>query len=364
MNALATVAVLTLFSGQSLDGWITLSGQWQVRDNAMVCASAPAAIRTSYESPTYELEFDYRLNGVERCWVVIHSRMTTGGIRLRLTPAGVVPEDAARKSELGGGSNDWIHARLVVEKDRILTYASIAGATDASKAHYAMDLPADANDRGFIRFEALESGLEVRDVTAREEGFKPLIKDDSMAGWEVVLPRDPDRPGWAVEDGVLFCKGHRSSWVRTLRTYDDLVLRLEYRLPPRGNSGIFLRAPIEGRCSRIGLEIQLLDDVAYLGKIKPAQHTGSVYDGIAPELRVPAPAQQWNAIEVMLNGKRVRTTLNGIELYDTYLDNAEKDASSHLRPLATRRVVGFIGLQDHSTTVRFRHVRVRELDGE
>jgi hypothetical protein len=139
------------------------------------------------------------------------------------------------------------------------------------------------------------------------------------------------------------------------------VLRLEFQLPPRGNSGVFLRAPIIGRVSRNGLEIQLLDDLPDRGHIKPAQHTGSIYDGIAPEILVPSPIQQWNALEIHLDGKRIRTTLNGVQLYDAELTDTEKDTNSHRRPLATRRVVGFIGLQDHSTEVKFRHIRIREL---
>ena len=90
-------------------------------------------------------------------------------------------------------------------------------------------------------------------------------------------------------------------------------------------------------------------------------HTGSIYDGIGPELRVPAPVNQWNAIEIHLEGQRIRTTLNGTQLYDARLDNPDVDTNSHRRPLATRQVVGFIGLQDHSTIVRFRNVRIREL---
>jgi hypothetical protein len=188
-----------------------------------------------------------------------------------------------------------------------------------------------------------------------------MFDNSTLNGWEIVRPADPDDPGWVNDNGVVRCRSRRSSWLRTLRTYDDFILRLEYEMPPAGNSGIFLRAPIEGRVSRIGMEVQLLDDAAFRGRVGPASHTGAVYDGIAPEVRVPAPARQWNAIEILCDGKRIRTTLNGIGLYDAQLDDAEKDTNSHKRPLATRRTVGFIGLQDHSHPVKFRRVRIQEL---
>jgi len=64
---------------------------------------------------------------------------------------------------------------------------------------------------------------------------------------------------------------------------------------------------------------------------------------------------------VLLDGRRVRTVLNGTRLYDARLDDASKDVNSHKRPLSTRHLTGFIGLQEHSTPVQFRHVRLKEL---
>jgi hypothetical protein len=198
-------------------------------------------------------------------------------------------------------------------------------------------------------------------MRAEEADFKPMFKPDSLEGWEIVNAKDPDDPGWVIENGVVRCRPRKSSWLRTLETHDDFILRLEYWLPPQGNSGVYVRAPIEGRVSRIGLEIQLLDDVGFRGKLKPAQYTGSIYDGIAPEVRTPCPTEEWNALEIFCRGKRVRTTLNSVVLYDATLDDVEKDSNSHQRPLATRRLEGFIGLQDHSAPVRFRHVRIQDL---
>ena len=376
------MAMMVLFAGRDLDGWVTISGRWALSDGAMVCRAAPASIRSTWESDHFTLSFKYRHGerGLNR--VFVHSKMTTGGPGLMLSPTGGIAatgfptrtrERPTRRSATTSSGNasgpagpargiatpvgEWISVEMEVRPGQLQAEASRADGTVINHIQQAID----KRGRGFVRFEATEPGLEIRDVVVREPGFTLMFDGETLDGWEIMYPKDPDDPGWVIERGIVKCRGRRSSWLRTLRTYDNFVLRLEYQLPPRGNSGIFLRAPIVGRVSRIGLEIQLLDDVPHRGRIKPAQHTGSIYDGIAPEIQVPAPVNQWNGIEVLLDGRHIRTTLNGIELYDADLRDAAKDTSSHRRPLATRQTVGFIGLQDHSTVVKFRNVRIREL---
>src|SRR5262249_37570703 len=128
-------------------------------------------------------------------------------------------------------------------------------------------------------------------------------------------------------------------------------------------SGVYLHAPLQGRVSQIGQEIQLLDDAGY-PTVKPSQRTGSVYAGIAPEVQVPCPAEEWNSIEIFSQGKRILTTLNGVQLYDARLDDKSKDVQLLHNPLATRRLTGFIGLQDHTGGPRFRNIRIRTLPAE
>jgi hypothetical protein len=334
------MAAMVLFAGRDLDGWIPIAGTWEAREQAMVCTAAPGVIRNAFESDAYTLSFEYRAPADGDCRLAVHSRMTTGGVVIPLST--------------GDASDVWRHLEVRVTPESAIVEME---ADDREARTYR----AKAGSRGFVRFESMKPGLMIRNVKVGEPGFVPMFDGKTLDGWEIMYPRDPDDPGWVIEDGVVKCRGRRSSWLRTWRTYDNFVLRLEYQLPPRGNSGVFVRAPIHGRVSRNGMEFQLLDDYTFYGEIKPAQHTGSIYDGVAPEVRVPAPARQWNAIEVTCDGKRVRAVLNGIQLYDTTVDDEDKDTNSHLRPLATRRTVGFIGLQDHSSVVRFRHVRLREL---
>ncbi len=356
--AMTFVGLMLLFNSKDLDGWVTLEGKWAVEHATIVCTAAPAAIRASYESDAYEAQFEYRKADKGLHELFVHSKMIAGGARLVLTPAGALAGESADSGQARAGDPDkWIKVRLKVDGGKVMVRSMTSRGEPLGEAE--LTLPEGA--RGFLRFQSTEPGLELRNIAARETDFRPMFDGRTLKGWEILYPKDPNDPGWVAHaDGTIECRGRRSGWLRTLESYSDVIVRLEYQLPPSGNSGLFLRAPIEGRVSRIGLEFQLLDDEAY-PKLKPAQHTGSVYDGIPPEVQVPAPANQWNALEVMVDGKHVRTILNGVQLYDAQLDDAKKDTNSDVRPLSTRRLEGFIGLQDHSTPVRFRNVRIREL---
>ncbi|MGQ9649801.1 MAG: 3-keto-disaccharide hydrolase [Phycisphaerae bacterium] len=362
---IAATAVMILFAGENLDNWIMLSGRWEVREDAMTCVAAPSMIRSGYESDEFVLRFQYRRASRGENHLAIHSKLTTGGTLLRLTSSGVFPVAWPLAGGLTDADDAWIDAVVEVVRGQMrITSGAADGPDSACKAGepIAVFMPADSG--GFLRFEAGKPGLPIRNVRVEEPGFRNLFDSGTLAGWEIVRPGNPESPGWSNENGVVRCRGRGSGWFRTLETHDNFILRLEYQLPASGNSGIYLRAPLEGRVSRIGLEVQLLDDAAFRGRFKPAQFAGSVYDAIAPAIQVPAPANQWNAIEVLLDGRRVRTILNGTRLYDARLDDASKDANSGKRPLSTRRLSGFIGLQEHSTAVQYRHVRLKELAGQ
>lgn len=356
MPVAALIATFTLLNGPNLDGWIKLSGDWQVADGAMVCRSAPTVIRSVYESDQFNLSFQFRHadKGVNRLF--LHSKMTTGGTALLLIPQGAVWRPGTLVN-INIPPEEWIKVNIEVKPEEIRAVSFREDGKQIVEAKWKND----PKNRGFLRFEATEPGLEIRNMTVSEPGFRSLFDGKTLNGWDIVRPKNPDDPGWVAKDGAIQCRPQKSGWLRSLRTYDNFVLRLEYQLPPRGNSGIYVRAPIEGRVSRIGMEFQLLDDEGFKGKVKRSQLTGSVYDGIAPEVSVPCPANQWNAIEVTADGPHVRAVLNGIQLYDALTTDRKKDTNADKRPLATRRTVGFIGLQDHAAPVKFRNIRIKEL---
>ena len=83
-----------------------------------------------------------------------------------------------------------------------------------------------------------------------------------LAQEAVQLFNGKDLTGWTgadyeVKDGVLICKG---KILRTEKQFSNYVLELDFLLPPRGNNGLGIHYPGEGRPSGTGMELQILDN--------------------------------------------------------------------------------------------------------
>ena len=179
-----------------------------------------------------------------------------------------------------------------------------------------------------------------------------------LVGWQQV---EGEQGSWKVEDGVLYTEGG-DGWLSTVRQYDDFILSLEFRLPPAGNSGVFIRAPHEGNPAYQGLEIQLLDDAAeQWGNLRPDQYTGSIYDVQAPSERAGGRAGHWQKMVIECRGSQVKVTVNDQKVIDTDMTFYPYKAETH--PGLTRRS-GYIGLQNHGSKVEFRNIRLRSLPPE
>ena len=179
-----------------------------------------------------------------------------------------------------------------------------------------------------------------------------------LVGWQQV---EGEQGSWKVEDGVLYTDGG-DGWLSTVRQYDDFILSLEFRLPPAGNSGVFLRAPHEGNPAYQGLEIQLLDDAAeQWSNLRPDQYTGSIYDVQAPSERAGRRAGHWQTMVVECRASQVKVAVNGQKVIDTDMTFYPYKAETH--PGLTRRS-GYIGLQNHGSKVEFRNIRLRPLPPE
>lgn len=190
-------------------------------------------------------------------------------------------------------------------------------------------------------------------------GFVPLFNGKDLTGWKAYDSK-PDI--WVVENDMLVCKGTGGGWLGTDRDYANFVLRFEYRLIPAGNSGIYLRAPEKGHISRVGMEIQLLDDFhPRYGGIDFYQYTGSIYHVVAPTQRASKKAGAWNAMEIAADGREMRIVLNGKKIIDANLDRALRDPAIAAEHPGLTRTTGRIGLQNHTDRVDFRNLRIKEL---
>ena len=191
-----------------------------------------------------------------------------------------------------------------------------------------------------------------------EPGFTPLFNGKNLDGWKLVRPLGP---GYLVEEGRLVCPANGGGNLFTEKEYANFILRLEFKLSPGGNNGIGLRAPLEGDAAYAGMEIQVLDDPAPQYKnIKPAQHTGSIYDVFPAKLGALKPAGEWQSYEITANGRRVTIKLNGQTTVDADLDSVKDEAVLKKHPGLLRKS-GHVGFLGHRSHVEFRNVRIKEL---
>lgn len=201
--------------------------------------------------------------------------------------------------------------------------------------------------------------LEAQEKPARDEGFTPLFNGQDLTGWKQYAGKDKT---WVVEDGVLVCTGSGGGWLGSERDYADFEVRLEYRLTPGGNSGVYIRAPSEGWISRVGMEVQLLDDLhPKYAKLDFHQYTGAIYHVVAPTRRATKAAGQWNAIAIRAVGRQVMVRLNGQLIVDADLDRSLKDVAVAKEHPGLKRATGKIGLQSHTDRVEFRNILIKEI---
>ena len=185
-----------------------------------------------------------------------------------------------------------------------------------------------------------------------------MFNGRDLAGWQVVGGK-PD--SWRAEDGVLMARKGGGGWLACTRECSDYLIEFEFRLPPGGNSGLFLRPPLEGNPAFQGMEVQILDDEApQYAKLTPWQYCASVYSIAAPQQRVSKPAGEWQTLRVLCAGRTVIVWLNGICVARANLDD-HADKAERIPGLT--RAAGHPGLQNEHGPIEFRSIRLKDLGG-
>jgi hypothetical protein len=208
------------------------------------------------------------------------------------------------------------------------------------------------------------------------EGFRKLFpKEGAPEGWVVRAWNDVSQPGpagavWKVIDGVLHGSEPRGTWLVSEKEYGDFVLKFEFKLGERGNSGCGLRFPAAGDPAFDGLELQMVDPRYFppdYGVPPDFELTGSLYRAIPAKEKVFKPSD-WNSYEVTCKGSQVKVVLNSATVVDYDLEKHTTPAKRHdgrdASPLKDRPRKGRIGFQELSrggAHVEVRNAVIKEL---
>jgi hypothetical protein len=354
-------ATIELFNGKDTSNWTITDCEVAVENGSLVLLSGNGLVRSNQRFGDFVLELDWKARKAKEydSGVYIRADLPPQGrpwparyqVNLREGEEGSLRPVQGAMVKGMAKPGEWNHFKLtVVGKTAELEingkhawkYESLEPAT------------------GYVGLQAevpLGGQFEFRNIRITELDKKLMFNGRDLSGWEGA--NGEATACWRVEDGLLVCTGERGPWLRSLEQYDDFNLRLDYKLKPGGNSGVFARVPRDGDHrgkeknggQPSGVEIQILDDESdRYGKLQPYQFCGSVY-AIAPARQGSVrPAGEWNSMEINCLGTSYRVLINGTEVVSA--------TAEQFPELREREQKGYLGLQNHSEHVWFRNIRI------
>lgn len=194
-----------------------------------------------------------------------------------------------------------------------------------------------------------------------ESDFVCIFNGQNLDGWHGATD------GYFAKDCMLISKKESGGNLFTDKEYKNFVLRFDFKLEPGANNGIGFHIPKnlnKKSPAYAGKEIQILDNTAdKYAKLQKYQYHGSLY-GTAPAKRgYLNPVGEWNSQELIVDGNKVKVTLNGTVIVDFDMTDAKKngtlDGKDHP---GLKRTTGFLALCGHGARIEFKNMRVKELD--
>ncbi|MDB5453305.1 MAG: hypothetical protein JWO33_1883 [Caulobacteraceae bacterium] len=202
----------------------------------------------------------------------------------------------------------------------------------------------------------------------RAQGWRLLFNGKDLSGWKVYR-KDAIPPQWQVQDGAIALTAGGAGDLMTAEEYGDFDLQLEWKISPKGNSGVIYRVkedPSAPNTYNSGPEMQVLDNDGHADGKTPSHRAGAIYDLVVPKEGAVRPVGEWNQARIVLRKGHVEHWLNGQKVAESsYGDAAWRKliAGSKFKdmPLFGRVPVGHIALQDHGNKVWFRNIKIRRL---
>ena len=192
------------------------------------------------------------------------------------------------------------------------------------------------------------------------DGFTALFNGKDLTGWKGLVASPPARAKmtpeqlanaqkkadeqmrahWKVEDGVIVFDGKGSS-LCTAKDYGNFELYVDWKILPKGDSGIYLRGTPQ---------VQIWENPVGSGGLYNNQKNPSKPSKVADK-----PVGEWNSFRIKMVGEKVSVWLNGELVVDNVTMENYWERDKPIYP------TGQIELQNHGNTLYFKNIYLREL---
>ena len=203
---------------------------------------------------------------------------------------------------------------------------------------------------------------------ADAKGFVTLFNGKDLTGWKMA-----PTGRWVVEDGTLTLRDrsdareHNFDYLWTEKPYGNFILDLEFKIPERANSGIFLRTSNLKDPVYTGIEVQVCNSYGR-EQLSRGGTAGAIYDCVAPTKNAVKKPGEWNRCVITCKDNKILVVLNGQRVIDMDLNRWTKpeknpDGTKNKFPAALKDFArkGYVGLQDHGLQVWYRNVKIKPL---
>ncbi|HUY90307.1 MAG TPA: DUF1080 domain-containing protein [Pirellulales bacterium] len=199
------------------------------------------------------------------------------------------------------------------------------------------------------------------------EGFTALFNGKDLAGWKGLLASPLDNPAkraaakpeelaeaqkkadedmqahWKAVDGVIVFDGKGRS-LATAKDYGDFELYVDWKIEPKGDSGIYLRGTPQ---------VQIWDPA--LRNIGSGGLFNNQKNPSQPLTTADKPVGEWNTFKIKMVGDKVTVLLNDVLVVDNVVLENYWERDKPIYP------TGQIELQNHGNSLYFKNIYIKEL---
>jgi hypothetical protein len=396
----------SLFDGSTLNGWTRLDtrgADYFVTNGVIVCPeNSGGDLLTKNEYSDFVLRLEYKLeaggnNGVGIRVPLSTNNLTYTGVEIQMlddaapkhaniqpwqfngSVYGIVP---ARNGtpKVGEWNTEEItcvgrHYKIVLN-DKVIVDADLNEVNDPEvlKTH-----PGMLRERGHLAFLGHWSRTEFRNIRIKElpleakdntapKGFVAVFNGEDLSGWKGLVDDPPKRAKmsaeelaaaqvkadqrmrehWKVEGGEIVFDGKGEN-LCTKKDYGDFEMLVDWKIPAKGDSGIYLRG---------SPQVQIWEPHTP-GQFDPADGSGGIYNNEQnprhPLSNADKPVGEWNRFRIVMVEDKVHVFLNGeLVVNNTTMENFWE----HDKPIYP---TGQIELQNHGGKLWFKNIYIREI---